>query len=62
MTNMIGPIERVTMVDHPVKGMHFMVTGSPQVQNLSCLKARCTRGWFFFFAHFVRFAQFNEQT
>ncbi|KNA12681.1 hypothetical protein SOVF_123780 [Spinacia oleracea] len=30
MTNMIGPIERVTMVDHPVKGMHFMVTGSPQ--------------------------------
>uniref|UniRef100_A0A803L774 O-acyltransferase WSD1 C-terminal domain-containing protein n=1 Tax=Chenopodium quinoa TaxID=63459 RepID=A0A803L774_CHEQI len=30
MTNMIGPVEQVTLAGHPIKGMYFMVTGSPQ--------------------------------
>ncbi|XP_021718181.1 O-acyltransferase WSD1-like [Chenopodium quinoa] len=30
MTNMIGPIEKVALVDHPVKGIYFMVCGTPK--------------------------------
>ncbi|KNA10644.1 hypothetical protein SOVF_142400, partial [Spinacia oleracea] len=30
ITNMIGPVEQVTLADHPIKGMYFMVSGSPQ--------------------------------
>uniref|UniRef100_A0A803L773 Diacylglycerol O-acyltransferase n=1 Tax=Chenopodium quinoa TaxID=63459 RepID=A0A803L773_CHEQI len=30
ITNMIGPVEQVTLADHQIKGMYFMVVGSPQ--------------------------------
>lgn len=31
MSNMIGPLEQVTLANHPVKGIYFMVCGTPKV-------------------------------
>ncbi|XP_052206974.1 wax ester synthase/diacylglycerol acyltransferase 4-like [Diospyros lotus] len=30
ITNMIGPVEQLTLADHPCAGIYFMVVGSPQ--------------------------------
>ncbi|KAI3872037.1 hypothetical protein MKX03_009897 [Papaver bracteatum] len=30
ITNMIGPVEQVSLADHPVKGLYFMVVNVPQ--------------------------------
>ncbi|KNA12680.1 hypothetical protein SOVF_123770 [Spinacia oleracea] len=30
MSNMIGPLEQVTLANHPVKGIYFMVCGTPK--------------------------------
>lgn len=31
MTNLIGPIEEMSLADHPIKGWYFVVAGTPQV-------------------------------
>ncbi|XP_043689064.1 wax ester synthase/diacylglycerol acyltransferase 4-like [Telopea speciosissima] len=30
ITNVIGPMEQISLADHPVRGMYFMVVGGPQ--------------------------------
>ncbi|KAI3981312.1 hypothetical protein MKX01_004576 [Papaver californicum] len=30
ITNMVGPVEQVSLANHPVKGLYFMVVNSPQ--------------------------------
>ncbi|CAH9099240.1 unnamed protein product [Cuscuta epithymum] len=30
MTNMIGPLEEASVINHPIKGIYFFVAGSPQ--------------------------------
>lgn len=31
ISNMIGPVEKIALADHPIKGVYFMVLGIPQV-------------------------------
>ena len=31
ISNVIGPVERMALADHPVKSLYFMVVGVPQV-------------------------------
>ncbi|XP_042521005.1 wax ester synthase/diacylglycerol acyltransferase 4-like [Macadamia integrifolia] len=35
ITNMIGPMEQMALADHPVRGMYFVVVGSPQSLTVS---------------------------
>ncbi|XP_056693792.1 wax ester synthase/diacylglycerol acyltransferase 4 isoform X2 [Spinacia oleracea] len=37
MSNMIGPVEQVTLAGHPIKGMYFMITGNPQSLVISVM-------------------------
>ncbi|KNA12683.1 hypothetical protein SOVF_123800 [Spinacia oleracea] len=37
MSNMIGPVEQVTLAGHPIKGMYFMITGTPQSLVISVM-------------------------
>lgn len=30
ITNLIGPVEQMSLADHPVKGIYFAVAGAPQ--------------------------------
>ncbi|KAL9458119.1 hypothetical protein AB3S75_007053 [Citrus x aurantiifolia] len=30
ITNMMGPVEKMALANHPIKGLYFMVAGSPQ--------------------------------
>ncbi|XP_043687453.1 wax ester synthase/diacylglycerol acyltransferase 4-like [Telopea speciosissima] len=30
ITNMIGPMEQMSLADHPIRGLYFMVVGAPQ--------------------------------
>ena len=32
VTNMIGPVEKMSLANHPIKGMYFAVAGNPQVR------------------------------
>ncbi|KAM2306001.1 hypothetical protein ACFXTH_025491 [Malus domestica] len=32
-TNMIGPVEQMSLANQPIKGLYFMVVGSPQVSD-----------------------------
>ena len=31
ISNMIGPVEKMSVANHPVKGFYFLVFGSPEV-------------------------------
>lgn len=31
MSNLIGPVEQMALANNPVKGMYFLVFGSPEV-------------------------------
>ena len=31
ISNVIGPVERMALADHPVKSLYFMLVGGPQV-------------------------------
>ena len=33
ITNIVGPVQRISLANHPVKGMYFMPTGCPQVSK-----------------------------
>ncbi|KAK1405308.1 hypothetical protein POM88_004913 [Heracleum sosnowskyi] len=35
VSNMIGPLERMSLANHPVKGFYFMVVGVPQVHTIT---------------------------
>jgi hypothetical protein len=32
VTNMIGPVEKMSLANHPIKGMYFAIAGNPQVR------------------------------
>ena len=31
MSNIVGPIEKMTLANHPVNGLYFTMTGGPEV-------------------------------
>ncbi|XP_011001806.1 PREDICTED: O-acyltransferase WSD1-like [Populus euphratica] len=35
ITNMIGPVEKMSLANHPIKGMYFAVAGNPQRLNIT---------------------------
>jgi hypothetical protein len=37
MSNMIGPVEQMSLANHPVKGLYFLVFGSPEVRHIHTL-------------------------
>jgi hypothetical protein len=30
ITNMIGPVEKMSLANHPIKDMYFVLAGNPQ--------------------------------
>lgn len=41
MSNMIGPVEQMSLANHPVKGLYFLVFGSPEVCHIYRLESCC---------------------
>ncbi|CAN6570243.1 unnamed protein product [Malus baccata var. baccata] len=37
ITNMIGPLEQMSLANHPIKGLYFLVVGTPQDLDISIL-------------------------
>ncbi|XP_062007344.1 wax ester synthase/diacylglycerol acyltransferase 4-like isoform X1 [Rosa rugosa] len=37
VTNMIGPLEQMSLADQPIKGVYFMVVGSPQSLTITAM-------------------------
>ncbi|XP_062017804.1 wax ester synthase/diacylglycerol acyltransferase 11-like [Rosa rugosa] len=37
ITNMIGPLEQMSLVNHPIEGIYFIVTGSPQCLSVTAM-------------------------
>jgi hypothetical protein len=33
VTNVVGPVEKMALANHPVKGIYYMTIGVPQVYN-----------------------------
>lgn len=31
ITNLIGPVEKMSLANHPIRGLYFTVVGAPQV-------------------------------
>ncbi|CDP14802.1 unnamed protein product [Coffea canephora] len=37
ITNVIGPVEQMSLADHPVKGIYFAVPGDPQSLHITVI-------------------------
>lgn len=55
MSNMIGPVEKMALANHPVSGLYFTASGVPQVSLLACFSIFITLS----VSHIINFQFFH---